>query len=87
MRHALAALAAAYAATSLLVVLSPGVFPRLRSVADPGEAALGMARPTQMVVNLADLLRSARGLRENGFLDGVSASVVVSKADTLRDRP
>ncbi|MEU2349885.1 hypothetical protein [Modestobacter sp. NPDC049651] len=76
-----------YVASAVLVILSPGMFPGLQSVADPGEAALGMARPTQMLVNLADLLRSARGLRKDGFLDGVSASVIVSKADKLLARP
>jgi hypothetical protein len=76
-----------YVASAVLVVLSPGMFPGLQTVADPGEAALGMARPTQMLVNLADLLRSARGLRKDGFLDGVSASVILSKADKLLARP
>ncbi|MCZ2839906.1 TRAFAC clade GTPase domain-containing protein [Modestobacter sp. VKM Ac-2985] len=76
-----------YRADAVLVVLSPGMFPGLQSVADPGEAALGMARPTQMLVNLADLLRSARGLRRDGFLQGISAGVVLSKADKLITRP
>jgi hypothetical protein len=76
-----------YVASAVLVVLSPGMFPGLQAVADPGEAALGMARPTQMLVNLADLLRSARGLHKDGFLEGVSASVIVSKADKLLARP
>jgi hypothetical protein len=56
-------------------------------VADPGEAAIGPSRPLQMLVNLADLMRSARGLRKDAWLDGVSASVVLSKADKLRARP
>ncbi|MCZ2813851.1 hypothetical protein O2W15_20660 [Modestobacter sp. VKM Ac-2979] len=76
-----------YEASAVLVVLSPGMFPRLQAVADPGEGALGMARPTQMLVNLADLLRSSRGLRPDGFLQGVSTGVVLSKADKLLARP
>ena len=76
-----------YVASAVLVVLSPGMFPGLQAVADPGEAALGMTRPTQMLVNLAELLRSARGLRKEGYLAGVSASVILSKADKLLGRP
>lgn len=76
-----------YVAGAVIVVLSPGIFPGLRSVADPGEAAIGPSRPLQMLVNLADLMRSARGLRKDAWLDGVSASVVLSKADKLRARP
>jgi hypothetical protein len=73
-----------YAASSLLVILSPGVFPRLRHLADPGEESMGLARHTQMVVNLANLLRSARNLHPDSHLEGVSTAVVLSKADKLR---
>jgi len=76
-----------YAATSLLVVLSPGVFPRLRSVADPGEDSMGLARHTQMVVNLANVLRYARNLPPDAHLDDVATAVVLSKADKLRGVP
>jgi hypothetical protein len=76
-----------YAATSLLVVLSPGVFPRLRSVADPGEDSMGLARHTQMVVNLANVLRAARNLPPDAHLDDVATAVVLSKADKLRGVP
>jgi len=76
-----------YAASSLLVVLSPGVFPRLRSVADPGEDAIGLARHTQMVVNLATVLRAARTLPPDAHLDDVATAVVLSKADKLRGVP
>ncbi|SNS80099.1 hypothetical protein SAMN06893096_10879 [Geodermatophilus pulveris] len=76
-----------YAASSLLVVLSPGVFPRLRPVADPGEDAIGLARHTQMVVNLATVLRAARGLPPDAHLDDVATAVVLSKADKLRGVP
>jgi hypothetical protein len=73
-----------YAASSLLVILSPGVFPRLRHLADPGEESMGLARHTQMVVNLANLLRTARNLHPDSHLEGVSTAVVLSKADKLR---
>jgi hypothetical protein len=73
-----------YAASSVLVILSPGVFPRLRHLADPGEESMGLARHTQMVVNLATLLRSARNLHPDSHLEGVSTAVVLSKADKLR---
>jgi hypothetical protein len=76
-----------YVASAVIVVLSPGVFPGLASAADPGEASIGLARPTQMLVNLADLLRTARGLKKDAYLAGVSASVILSKADKLRSRP
>ncbi len=76
-----------YAADSLLVVLSPGVFPRLRSVADPGEDSMGLARHTQMVVNLANVLRYARNLPPDAHLDDVATAVVLSKADKLRGVP
>ncbi|MGY1640900.1 hypothetical protein ACI782_07155 [Geodermatophilus sp. SYSU D00703] len=76
-----------YAATSVLVLLSPGVFPRLRHLADPGEESMGLARHTQMVVNLANLLRSARNLHPDSPLAGVSAAVVLTKADKLRGVP
>ena len=76
-----------YAATSLLVVFSPGVFPRLRSVADPGEDSMGLARHTQMVVNLANVLRYARNLPPDAHLDDVATAVVLSKADKLRGVP
>jgi hypothetical protein len=76
-----------YAATSLLVVLSPGVFPRLRSVADPGEDSMGLARHTQMVVNLANVLRAARSLPLDAHVDDVATAVVLSKADKLRGVP
>jgi hypothetical protein len=76
-----------YVASSIVVVLSPGMFPGLASTADPGEASIGLARPTQMLVNLADLLRSARGLKKDAYLADVSASVILSKADKLCSRP
>lgn len=76
-----------YVASAVMVVLSPGIFPGLRSVADPGEVAIGPSRPLQMLVNLADLLRTARGLRKDAWLSGVSASVVLSKADKLTSLP
>lgn len=76
-----------YAASSLLVVLSPGVFPRLRSVADPGEDSMGLARHTQMVVNLANVLRAARNLPLDAHVDDVATAVVLSKADKLRGVP
>jgi Double-GTPase 2 len=76
-----------YVAGAVIVVLSPGIFPGLRAVADPGEAAIGPSRPLQMLVNLADLLRAARGLRRDAWLDGISASVILSKADKLCARP
>jgi Double-GTPase 2 len=76
-----------YAATSVLVLLSPGVFPRLRHLADPGEESMGLARHTQMVVNLANLLRTARNLHPDSPLTGVSAAVVLTKADKLRGVP
>src|SRR3954471_9311103 len=72
-----------YVASGLIVVLSPGIFPGLASAADPGESSIGLARPTQMLVNLADLLRSARGLHKDAYLAGVSAAVILSKADKL----
>ncbi|MGY1806904.1 hypothetical protein ACI8AF_05995 [Blastococcus sp. SYSU D00669] len=76
-----------YVASSIVVVLSPGMFPGLASAADPGESSIGLARPTQMLVNLADLLRSARGLKKDAYLSDVSASVILSKADKLLGRP
>ena len=76
-----------YAADSLVVVLSPGVFPRLRSLADPGEDSMGLARHTQMVVNLANVLRAARNLPPDAHLDDVATAVVLSKADKLRGVP
>ena len=76
-----------YVASGIIVVLSPGIFPGLASLADPGEGSIGLARPTQMLVNLADLLRSARGLHKDAYLDDVSASVILSKADKLVARP
>lgn len=76
-----------YVAGGVIVVLSPAVFPGLRTTADPGEAAIGPARPMQMLVNLADLMRTARGLRKDAWLEGVSASVILSKADKLTGRP
>jgi hypothetical protein len=76
-----------YVASSVIVVLSPGMFPGLASAADPGEASIGLARPTQMLVNLADLLRVARGLKKDAYLADVSASVILSKADKLCSRP
>jgi hypothetical protein len=75
-----------YAAGAVIIVLSPGVFPGLASAADPGEASIGLARPTQMLVNLADLLRTARGLKKDAYLADVSASVILSKADKLCSR-
>src|SRR3954447_20867153 len=75
-----------YVASGLIVVLSPGIFPGLAAVADPGENSIGLARPTQMLVNLADLLRSARGLHKDAYLADVSASVILSKADKLLSR-
>src|SRR3954453_16579091 len=76
-----------YVASGIIVVLSPGMFPGLQSAADPGEASIGLARPTQMLVNLADLLRAARGLKKDAYLADVSASVILSKADKLCSRP
>ncbi|NEK57004.1 hypothetical protein GCU56_03845 [Geodermatophilus sabuli] len=76
-----------YAATSLLVILSPGVFPRLRHLADAGEESIGLARHTQMVVNLANLLRTARNVHPDSHLADVSTAVVLSKADKLRSVP
>src|SRR3954454_24090253 len=76
-----------YVASGLIVVLSPGIFPGLAAAADPGENSIGLARPSQMLVNLADLLRSARGLHKDAYLADVSAAVVLSKADKLRSRP
>jgi hypothetical protein len=76
-----------YVASGVIVVLSPGIFPGLQSAADPGEASIGLARPTQMLVNLADLLRSARGLKQDAYLADVSAAVILSKADKLCSRP
>jgi hypothetical protein len=76
-----------YVAGAVIVVLSPGMFPGLASAADPGEASIGLARPTQMLVNLADLLRTARGLKKDAYLADVSASVILSKADKLSARP
>src|SRR3954464_9909032 len=76
-----------YVASAVIVVLSPGMFPGLASTADRGEASIGLARPTQMLVNLADLLRAARGLHKDAYLADVSASVIVSKADKLLSRP
>ena len=76
-----------YAADSLLVVLSPGVFPRLRSLADPGEDSMGLARHTQMVVNLANVLRAARNLPPDAHVPDVATAVVLSKADKLRGVP
>ena len=76
-----------YVATGLIVVLSPGMFPGLASSADPGESSIGLARPTQMLVNLADLLRAARGLHKDAYLADVSATVILSKADKLVSRP
>jgi hypothetical protein len=75
-----------YVANGIIVVLSPGMFPGLHSAADPGESSLGLARPTQMLVNLADLLRSARGLKKDAYLADVSASVILAKADKLATR-
>ena len=75
-----------YVASGIIVVLSPGIFPGLASAADPGEGSIGLARPTQMLVNLADLLRSARGLHKDAYLADVSASVILSKADKLCSR-
>ena len=76
-----------YVAGGVIVVLSPGMFPGLQSSADPGESSIGLARPTQMLVNLADLLRSARGLKKDAYLADVSASVILSKADKVCSRP
>jgi hypothetical protein len=76
-----------YVASGIIVVLSPGIFPGLISSADPGESSIGLARPTQMLVNLADLLRSARGLHKDAYLADVSVSVILSKADKLCSRP
>ena len=75
-----------YVASGIIVVLSPGIFPGLISVADPGENSIGLTRPTQMLVNLADLLRAARGLHKDAYLADVSVSVILSKADKLRSR-
>src|SRR4051812_6637397 len=75
-----------YVASGIIVVLSPGMFPGLQSAADPGEASIGLARPTQMLVNLADLLRSARGLKKDAYLADVSASVVLAKPERLLGR-
>src|SRR4051812_45888134 len=75
-----------YVASWIIVVLPPGIFPGLASAADPGESSIGLARPTQMLVNLADLLRAARGLKKDAYLADVSASVILSKADKLRAR-
>src|SRR3954452_4104869 len=76
-----------YVASGIIVVLSPGMFPGLQSAPDPGEASIGLARPTQMLVNLAALLRSARGLKQDAYLADVSAAVILSKADKLCSRP
>ena len=76
-----------YVASGIIVVLSPGIFPGLSSAADPGESSIGLARPTQMLVNLADLLRAARGLKKDAYLADVSASVILSKADKLLSHP
>src|SRR3954454_21608170 len=76
-----------YVASGIIVVLSPGIFPGLQSAADPGESSIGLARPTQMLVNLADLLRAARGVKKDAYLADVSASVILSKADKLLSRP
>jgi hypothetical protein len=76
-----------YVASGIIVVLPPGIFPGLASAADPGESSIGLARPTQMLVNLADLLRAARGLKKDAYLADVSASVILSKADKLLSRP
>jgi hypothetical protein len=75
-----------YVASGIIVVLSPGIFPGLSSAADLGESSIGMTRPTQMLVNLADLLRAARGLHKDAYLGDVSTSVILSKADKLRAR-
>jgi hypothetical protein len=75
-----------YVASGIIVVLSPGIFPGLISAADPGESSIGLARPTQMLVNLADLLRAARGLHKDAYLSDVSVSVILSKADKLCSR-
>src|SRR3954465_10018966 len=76
-----------YVASGIIVVLSPGIFPGLRSAAAPAEAALGVARATQILVNLADLLRSARGLKQDAYLADVSAAVRLSKWDKPFSRP
>ncbi|RFU21102.1 TRAFAC clade GTPase domain-containing protein [Geodermatophilus marinus] len=76
-----------YAANALVVLLSPGVFPGLRHLADPGEEGLGLSRHTQMVVNLGALLRSARNLHPDSPVEDVSAAVVLAKADKLRALP
>ena len=76
-----------YVASGVIVVLSPGIFPGLSAAADPGENSIGLARPTQMLVNLADLLRAARGLHKDAYLADVSVSVILSKADKLCARP
>jgi hypothetical protein len=76
-----------YVASGIVVVLPPGIFPGLAATADPGEASIGLARPTQMLINLADLLRAARGLHKDAYLADVSASVILSKADKLCSRP
>src|SRR4051794_28024962 len=76
-----------YVASGIIVVLSPGIFPGLRSAADPGEASIGLAGPTQMLVNRAALLRSARGLKQDASLADVSAAVTLPKADKLCSRP
>jgi hypothetical protein len=76
-----------YVASGIIIVLPPGIFPGLASAADPGESSIGLARPTQMLVNLADLLRAARGLKKDAYLADVSASVILSKADKLLSRP
>jgi len=76
-----------YVASGIIVVLSPGIFPGLSAAADPGENSIGLARPTQMLVNLADLMRAARGLHKDAYLADVSVSVILSKADKLCSRP
>src|SRR3954469_25052131 len=76
-----------YVASGIIVVLPPGIFPGLSSAADPGENSIGLTRPTQMLVNLADLLRAARGLPKDAYLADVSATVILSKSDKLVARP
>src|SRR3712207_9454827 len=48
---------------------------------------MGLARHTQMVVNLANVLRAARNLPPDAHVPDVATAVVLSKADKLRGVP
>jgi hypothetical protein len=72
-----------YYTDAVMVVLSPGVIPKLEGLDDQASSEAGIAEATHMVTALADVLRSGRRVRRGEVVEQVSVAVVLAKADKL----